>query len=312
MDILNTESYIQRLLAAPRPGAENILAFLDYRVGAICTDPRLLLVPLDDHLCHRGDGVFETMAYYERRIIEMAGHMARLRNSAQSLNLMPPCSWDELQDCIVRVAVASGNEQGALRILLGRGPGGFGISPLECPVSSLYIIAMYAKQPDETWYAKGLQACRSSIPARQSYLARIKNINYLPNVLMTKEAHDRGVDVSLSFDEDGNLAESAIANVGIVSKQGELVVPEFTNSLPGTTVLRALELARPHMPVRLRSIREEEIFTAREFLLFSTTPGCVAIVAYEGKNIATGKPGPVAEQLRHMLRESLLRDGVPF
>jgi branched-chain amino acid aminotransferase len=225
MDVLNANDYLERLLAAPRPGSAKILAFLDYRVGAICKEPKRLLIPLDDHLCHRGDGVFETVSYRSRRILLLDAHIERLRNSAGALHLAPPCPWEELRALILDVARAGGAKQGSLRILLGRGPGGFGISPLECPSSSLYIIALHSSDLPAAVYAKGFSACRSSIPARQSYLARIKNTNYLPNVLMTEEARRRGFDISLSFDDKGNLAESAIANVGLVDAQGILVVP---------------------------------------------------------------------------------------
>ena len=312
MDVLDANDYLERLLAAPRPGATNILAFLDYRVGAICKEPKFLLIPLDDHLCHRGDGVFETLSYRSRRVLLLDAHLERLRNSADALHLVPPCPWNELRALVLDVARASGVEQGALRILLGRGPGGFGISPRECPVPSLYIIAMPSPDLPETVYEKGYSSCRSSIPARQSYIARIKNTNYLPNVLMTEEARRRGFDIPLSFDDKGNLAESAIANVGLVDVQGALVVPEFTHALPGTTVLKALELAGAYMAVSTRPVPEEEIYSAREFLLFSTAPGCVPITSYEGRPINDGQPGPVAKRLRQDLREALLREGTPL
>jgi len=312
MDVLDANDYVTRLLAASRPGAANILAFLDYRVGAICKDPKLLLIPLDDHLCHRGDGVFESLAYRSRRVLLLDAHLERLRSSASALHLAPPCPWEDLRALILDVARASGVEQGALRILLGRGPGGFGISPAECPVPSLYIIALHAADLPEAVYAKGFSACRSSIPARQSYLARIKNTNYLPNVLMTEEARRRGFDVPLSFDDQGHLAESAIANVALVDVQGALVTPEFTHSLPGTTLLKALELIRPHMPVSTRAVSEDEIYVARELLLFSTSPGCVAITSYEGRPIGDGRPGSTATLLRQSLRAALLREGTPL
>ncbi|MDE6735107.1 MAG: aminodeoxychorismate lyase, partial [Desulfovibrio sp.] len=61
MEASDREAYLEALLAAPRPGAEKVLAFYDWRVGRIATDGRLLFVPLDDHLCHRGDGLFESI-----------------------------------------------------------------------------------------------------------------------------------------------------------------------------------------------------------------------------------------------------------
>lgn len=312
MNILNSQAYAARLLDAPRPNASTILAFHDYRVGGICTDPRLLLVPLDDHLCHRGDGVFESIAYRKRRLFHLDAHLERLRQSAEGIALTPPCAWAQIRDAIIAVAAAGGEDDGVLRILLGRGPGGFGIAPAECPTSSLYVVALRSPVPSQAWYQKGLTAFRSAVPAKQEYLARIKNANYLPNVLMAAEAHARNMDVAISFDADGCLAEAAIANIAIVDAGGTLCCPQFTQSLPGTTVIAALDVAAKHMPTAYRRIREEELFTAQEIVLFSSSPLCVGITHYEGQPIGRGVTGPVAHTLCAALFEHLCAEGTPF
>ena len=61
MQAVDSDAYLQALLSAPRPGADKFLAFYDHRVGRIGTDPRLLLLPLDDHICHRGEGDIGSM-----------------------------------------------------------------------------------------------------------------------------------------------------------------------------------------------------------------------------------------------------------
>ena len=38
----------------------NYLAFYSSRLGGITTDPALMVVPMDDHLVHRGHAVFDT------------------------------------------------------------------------------------------------------------------------------------------------------------------------------------------------------------------------------------------------------------
>ena len=136
MKILDADAWMAALMAAPRPGADKILAFYDARVDAVCRDARCLLLPLDDHMCHRGDALFESLCYREGRIL------ARLRDGSRALSLLPPCSWDELRARILDVARASGTDHGDIRVLVGRGPGGFGVSPEECPQSSLYIVAL--------------------------------------------------------------------------------------------------------------------------------------------------------------------------
>lgn len=309
--VLSTDEHLAKLLALPRPGEKNILAYYERRLGAISKEPRLMLLPLDDHLAHRGDGIFETVKYIDGRMYRLDKHLERMQRSAEGIFLTPPCSWDEIRQLTLAVAAAGGERTGMMRMLLGRGPGGFGIDPFESPEASLYIVAYRFTPRPEGWYTKGLKGFRTSIPAKQGYLAKIKNANYLPNVLMMREAKTLGKEVPFCFDEDGFLAESAVANICLVSREGLLEVPEFTNSLPGTTVRRALELLDGKVEHRMRRIRETDIPRAAEVLMLGTSPDCVAVVEYEGQTIGDGGEGPVAAMLRGLIRQDILSTGTP-
>ncbi len=312
LPILSTSDYLQQLLQVPRPGAQKVLAFYEHRVGGICKDARLMLAPLDDHLCHRGDGVFESISYRKGRLFQLDAHLERMQNSADGLKMQPPCSWQEVEDIIMQVAKAGERPDGAIRILMGRGPGGFGISPAECPSTSLYIIAIESNVPPLSWYEKGLTACRSGIPAKQPYLAKIKNANYLPNVLMAEEALSRGVDVAFSFNGQGHLAEAAVANVALVNKEGQLVCPYLTNALSGTTLMAALEVAKDVLPVTFDNIDEQTLWQAQEVLLFGSSPLCVGVTHYEGRAIGEGKTGAISHSLRERLMQKLWSEGTDF
>lgn len=146
-------------------------------------------------------------------------------------------------------------------------------------------MALRKALPTEAFYEKGLTAFASAIPPKQEYLARIKSTNYLPNVFMAAEARQRGMDVAVTFDEDGHLGEAAIANVGIVDAEGRLCCPEGRRILPGTSMLAARKIAPQRLPVVERPIRREEIFTAREMLLFTSASLCVGISHFEGRPI---------------------------
>lgn len=314
--VADFETCLAALLAAPRPGAEKCLAFYDHRLGLICRDPRLLLLPLDDHICHRGDGLFESIAYRDNRIFALDAHMARMADGAKALGLEPPCSMDEVRARIVEVARASGCSHGDLRVFLSRGPGGFGVSPAECPMAGLYIVALASKLPDPALYEKGYTAFTSAIPPKQEYLARIKNTNYLPNVFMAREASENGMDVAVTFDESGYMGEAAIANIGLIDSQGRLRSPDIKRILPGTTLLAALELAKEKMEVRLGPVHRDEITAAREMLLFTSASLCVGVTHFDGQPIGQGpdrgRPGPVAHWLRLALFAEMLETGTPF
>ena len=311
-EIADAQTYLERLLAAPRPGGEGVLAFYDHRIGVIGKDPRLMLMPLDDHLVHRGDGVFETLKYLGRKLYQVKPHFDRMARSASAIHLDPPCSWDDVAKLTLDVCRAGGADDGMVRVLVGRGPGGFGIDPAECPTPSLTIVAYRFHPRPAASFAQGVTAFRTSIPAKQNYLARIKSIDYLPNVLMKREATARGEDYPVCYDDKGFLAEGATENICIVDAAGRFVVPELTNALTGTTLLRAVELVEGEMEVVFTGIREQDIASAREMFILGTTNDCLSIVRYNGVPIGDGRPGPVSKGLKERLVADIAANGMAF
>lgn len=312
MDAVAFDEYLAALLRAPRP-RNGALAFYDHRVGRICKDPRLLFMPLDDHLCLRGDGLFESLACRNRTIFALDDHLDRLRDGAATLRLEPPCSWDDMRERIIDVARASGRDDCGLRVLLGRGPGGFGISPSECPVSSLYIIALESSPVRPEVLEKGLSGFTSSIPAKQPYLAQIKSNNYLPNVLMVQEAAEKGRDVPVAFDNFGRMSEAATASIGIVDHEGILACPPPKRILAGTSMKTALAAAAAcGLESQRRDIVYEDIIYAQEVLLFTSASLCLSITSFNGLGIGDGKPGPVAAALREEMLRLMLQGGTSF
>lgn len=310
--VLDKDAYLARLLAAPRPGIGSVLAFYEHRVGAVCTEGALLLAPLDDHMFHRGDGVFEAVKFVDGRLYQFAEHLERLQRSAAGIRLEPPAPWDDLAAAALETVRAARVREGQLRLFLGRGPGGFGVDPAECPAPSFYAVVSRLKVQPEAWYEKGLRGFKSSVPARPAHTSHIKDTNYLPAVFMMMEAHDRGLDTPVVFDAEGCLAESAVANICLVDRAGVLVAPEFTHALPGTTIRRAMELLRGKVECVVRRVPEADIFAASELLLLGTSPNCVSIVEYEGRKIGDGRRGPVSRLLFELMEEDIRRNGLAF
>ena len=78
--------------------------------------------------------------------------------------------------------------------------------------------------------------------------------------------------------------------MGVIDREGRLLMPRFTHALPGTTALLAMEIAKSMMEVIITDITEDILYAASEILIFGTGPECVAVTRYEGKTVGSGIP----------------------
>jgi branched-chain amino acid aminotransferase len=303
---------IQRWLPRlARPHHAQYFAMYSSVLDGIVTDPRLMLVPADDHMVHRGDGVFETVKCVNGSLYNLHAHLARLAHSAQALSLSPPLAEGDLADVLVQTIRAGGRPDCLVRILVSRGPGGLGVNPYECPRSALYVVVSELKKPFMAEHPQGARVRASRLPPKPAPFAGIKSVNYALNVLMKKEAVDGAVDFVVSFDERGGLAEGATENAGIVTRDRVLRVPRPDRILVGTTMTRVLELAASRVAdgllrrIEHADIPRDDVARAAEMLIFGTTPDVTAAVEFEGRAIADGKPGPVFRALSGLLLEDI-------
>ena len=312
ISVLSRQEMLDRILALPRAGEDGVLAFYEHRLGGICRDARLMLMPMDDHLAHRSDGVFETIRYSRGRLYRPDKHLERLQRSAAGIGLTLPVMSENLLEIILQTVAAGQEPEGMVRVLVGRGPGGFGIDPAECPAPSLYVVAYRHPTMPDAWYAAGLKGVRTSVPAKQGATAQIKAANYLPNVLMMLDAQAQGADVPFCYDADGFLAESATAALCLVDAAGTLLVPQSGGALPSTTVRRAVELLEGRVPHRQEPITEADVRQAAEILMLGTGPDCVAVTSYGGLSVGAGVEGPLCKELRRLIVEDAVASGTPI
>jgi len=294
-----------------RPYQKTYFAMYSSVYGGMVTDPRLMMLPIDDHMVHRGDGVFEALKAVDGNIYNLNAHLERLVNSAHGIALDLPVSLGELTNIIIETAHHAGHPTCMIRIYVSRGPGGFGVNPYECPAPQLYVVITQLGTPFMTLHPDGARICTSAIQAKSTDMAQIKNCNYAPNVLMKKEAVDQKFDFSMGFDERGFLTEGATENMGIVTKDQRLLFPNLGRILTGTTMLRTLALSQELVRegglsfAGLANITLQDILAARELIITGTTINVVAGVEYDGHTIGTRKPGPIYQRLASLLEKDM-------
>ena len=281
--------------------------------AAITTDPQLMTVPVDDHLVHRGDGVFESLKCVEGSIYKLGAHLDRLTCSAEAIGLAVPYTRSRLIQIIVETVRAGGQRDALVRLLLSRGTGTMGIDPSACSGEQLYVVVypLNASGGVGAFYT-GVRVVTSAIPPKPGFFARVKSCNYLPNVLMKKEALDADAAFSVSIDEQGCLGEGATENFGIVSVDNRLLMPPPERVLAGTTAKRAMEAAGVLVKEGLleaanyEPIPMEEVRRAKEMHVYGTTPNITPVIELDGAPVGDGKAGTIAERLYEMMRVEML------
>lgn len=277
--------------------------------GGITLDPAWMLLPIDDHMVHRGDGVFEAIKFVGGKIYLLRDHLERLMRSAEAIGLKPYAEISKLQDILRATVSASNQSEGLIRVFMSRGPGSFSVSPFDTVGTQFFVIVTALMTPSAEKYEKGVSVGRSQIAVKPSWMAQVKSCNYLPNVMMKKEAIERGFDFVVGFDDRGFLAESSTENIVIVTADNKLVRPGLQNILRGTTMERTFELAQKLVAsgvlsaVGSQDITLNQVKNAKEIMMLGTTLDVLPATSFEGEKINQGTVGPVARALLKLLKQ---------
>lgn len=278
--------------------------------GGIITDPKLMLIPIDDHMVHRGDGVFEAIKCVNGNIYQLSRHLTRLQNSLKKINLKPPYSIEEIEEIIIKTIKVGGEKDCIIRLYISRGPGDFSPKPGKTIGSQLYVVVTKSHPVEERRIKNGCSLKLSKIPIKDPFFATIKSCNYLPNVLMNAECEIEGCDYVVTVMGGGKIGEGATENFGIITNELEFIIPPFNQTLTGTTIVRAMEFAKELVESEiLKDARQEDLYisdfiSAKEILVFSTTIDVLAITEFEGIKVGEGKPG----KFFHIFRDLFQKD----
>ncbi|MFN3660466.1 MAG: branched-chain-amino-acid transaminase, partial [Brevinematales bacterium] len=198
-----------------------------------------------DHGVLYGDGVFEGIRAYNRRIFKLDEHVERLYNSAKIIMLDIPISQDEFKKAIISVCKANDIVDGYIRPVVTRGAGTLGLSPWLCSRPNIFVIADTIKLYPDEYYEKGLPIV--TVPTRRNLAEAVnpivKSLNYLNNILAKIEAKNAGAEEAIMINQDGYVAECTGDNIFMIKKGVLYTPPVYMGVLPGITRATVMELA---------------------------------------------------------------------
>lgn len=320
--ILSEKDILPALQKAMPSSCSSILAMFSSIMGAnggIVTNPSQMVIPLDDHLVHRGHAVFDTANIYKGNVYGLDFHLNRLMDSACTANIEVRWSKKELRSIILTTAAAAGyHDELFVRYWLSSGRGDFGISPSNCTGSQFYCAI---QESVRSHFLDSATARTSNIPLKTALLANMKSTNYLVNALVAMESERNGADIGIQLDENDFICESSISVVAFVNSDGIFIAPKFDKILPSTTLKRTFELLPTLVDRGLlngyeqRDISREEGLSAQEMIDMGGGY-CRSVLTWDGVSIGNGKSGPVAKALFDLLiadfENEKYTDAIPY
>ena len=259
-----------------------------------------------DHGLLYGDGVFEGMRVYGRKVFRLTQHLERLDESARAINLQIPISLEQLAADTNETVAKNGIEDGYIRLVVTRGSGPLGLDPFKCSDPQVIIIADSITLYPDSYYENGLELVTASTirnhPAALS--PRIKSLNYLNNILAKMEGLKAGCIEALMLNHKGEVAECTGDNLFVV-KHGRLNTPPIeAGILEGVTRNAVLELAREAgIETSETPMTRHDIYVADECFLTGSAAEVIPAVKLDGRLIGDGTVGPITQQLNKAFRE---------
>lgn len=262
-----------------------------------------------DHGLLYGDGIYEGIRVYQRKIFKYHEHFARLQRSARGIGLVIPISEQDLERLIEEGLEKTGLLSAYVRVVVTRGIGPIGPDPTPCSQPGLALILkdIPPLHGDGNPILKTATSTMRRV-AVDSNTAEIKSLNYLPSVLGKAEAARLGVDDVIMLDSQGFLSEAPVANL-FVREGDRILTPSVTNGiLPGITRQFVIELLHSlGQSVEVGNITPIQLLNADEAFLTGTHAEIVPISEHNGQLLGEGVPGTVFKMVKAAFDESVSR-----
>src|SRR5260370_5178636 len=121
-------------------------------------------VSVFDHGLLDGDGVFEGMRVYNRRVFRLAQHVDRLYASAKGVWLEIPLAKAAVHRLVEEAVVKSGLDEAYIRLVVTRGVGDLALDPRKCAKPSIICIVDTIQRWAPDRYDKVLTALTAAPP----------------------------------------------------------------------------------------------------------------------------------------------------
>jgi D-alanine transaminase len=243
-----------------------------------------------------GDGIYEVIPSYDGRLVGFGPHLQRMQDGLDALEIKLAVDQQAWRDIAQRLIESNGGGDLGIYFHVSRGadikrhhayPDG-----LEPTVYAFAFEIPPAPRPD-----KAAASCYRVSTAEDLRWKRcnIKSTALLGNVMHYQFGHSRGHNETILYNALGEITEAAACNVYVV-KDGVVATPELDHQkLPGITRLMLLDilLRDGSIPVQERVVKREELASADEVWISSSSKELAPVVEIDGEPVGDGQVGDI-------------------
>ena len=244
-----------------------------------------------------GDGVYEVIPVYAGKLFRGDQHLDRLQNSLNGIRLSNPHSKQEWTQILEKLISQQPHDNLSIYLQVTRGADSkrdhsFPVNDVQ---PTVFIMANKLKTTPVATTQDGV--CAVTQPDDRWEHCDIKAITLLANILLRQEATDQGCAETILV-RNGIVIEGAASNVFVVS-DGVIKTPNKGHQmLTGITRDLVLEIAASQNIQTVEcDIPVDELFSADEVWISSSTKEVLPVIQIDGKQINGGKSGPVWQKL---------------
>ena len=251
------------------------------------------------------DGVYEVTSVLGGKLIDFAGHSARLARSLKELDMATPCSDAELLEIHRELVIRNDLTDGMIYLQVTRGNPGDRDFTFPDPATTKSTIVLFTQsKPGMAESPQALTGIKViSIEDIRWGRRDIKTVQLLYPSMGKMMAKKAGVDDAWLV-EDGQVTEGTSNNAYIV-KGGRIITRDLSHDiLHGITRAAVLRFAKEaQMVIEERPFTIEEAQSADEAFVTSASAFVMPVVEIDGASLGNGTPGPVAKRLREIYLE---------
>ncbi len=226
-----------------------------------------------------GWGVFSTIRILDGVLFAFERHWARMVKDAALFHVPMPCTEADAQRRLLELVEANRAHNASLRVVVVRNDGSVWTGPSERRSD---MIALTSDLHD---WGRGVKLglIRQARHAASPF-AGTKILSWAMNLTWVEQAHARGWDEVVLLNERGEVSECTSANIFIARENQVWTPPLSAGCLPGVT--RNVLLEEVHVPgfgIGEKELLPEELESADEVFITSTTRGLLPVLEIEGK-----------------------------